>query len=213
MTNTTELLSSINNTYGYVLMALLTIAGLYFSIRTMVVQIRHLPEMMRTLVEQPETSSDGKKGISAFRAFTVSAASRVGTGNIVGVAVAIALGGPGAIFWMWLLAIIGGATAFVESTLGQLYKVKDKATGAFRGGPAYYLERGLGRRWLALLFVVAITFTYGFVFNMVQANSITETTSQAIAPLVDNPATMKWVNLELALVVAALTAAVIFGGI
>lgn len=213
MKNATELLGSINNTYGYVLMALLAIAGLYFSIRTVVVQIRHLPDMMRALVEQPEKSADGKKGISAFRAFTVSAASRVGTGNIVGVAVAIALGGPGAIFWMWLLAIIGGATAFVESTLGQLYKVRDKATGAFRGGPAYYIERGLGKRWLALLFVVAITFTYGFVFNMVQSNSITKTTSQALAPLVDNSANMKWVNLGLALALAALTAAVIFGGI
>ena len=125
MKNATELLGSINNIYGYVLMALLAIAGLYFSIRTVVVQIRHLPEMMRTLVEQPEKQEGGKKGISAFRAFTVSAASRVGTGNIVGVAVAIALGGPGAIFWMWLFAIVGGATAFVESTLGQLYKVKD----------------------------------------------------------------------------------------
>lgn len=213
MKNATELLGSINNIYGYVLMALLAIAGLYFSIRTVVVQIRHLPEMMRTLVEQPEKQEGGKKGISAFRAFTVSAASRVGTGNIVGVAVAIALGGPGAIFWMWLFAIVGGATAFVESTLGQLYKVKDKATGAFRGGPAYYIEKGLEKRWLAILFVIAITFTYGFVFNMVQANSITETTSQALKPLIHNSDNMKWVNLALALVISALTAAVIFGGI
>ena len=117
---------------------LLIAAGVYFAIRTILVQIRMVPDMLRSVVEKPVKDRDEEYGgISAFQAFTISAASRVGTGNIAGVAVAITLGGPGAVFWMWMIAIIGGATAFVESTLAQLWKTKD-ADGNYHGGPAYY---------------------------------------------------------------------------
>ncbi len=119
-----------------------------------------------------------EKGISAFRAFSISAASRVGTGNIAGVAIAISIGGPGALFWMWAMALIGASTAFVESTLAQLYKVRDK--GAFRGGPAYYMQYGLGKRWMGMIFAVIITITYGFVFNAVQTNSIVDAVSSSV---------------------------------
>lgn len=138
MSHLTELVAEINDVYWYGVIALLVFAGLYFSVTTRLVQLRMLPEMFRTIGEKPADIDDGKKGISAFRAFTISAASRVGTGNVAGVAIAITVGGPGAVFWMWLIAIIGGATSFIESTLGQLYKVKGK--DSYIGGPAYYIR-------------------------------------------------------------------------
>ena len=108
-----------------------------------------LPEMFRALTEKPETLSSGEKGISPFQAFAISAGSRVGTGNIAGVATAIVLGGPGAVFWMWVIAFIGAASAFMEATLAQVYKVHDKE-GGFRGGPAYYITKGLNQNGLEL---------------------------------------------------------------
>ncbi|MFC4370681.1 alanine/glycine:cation symporter family protein [Citricoccus nitrophenolicus] len=192
-----------NDRYWYLVIALLVIAGLYFTIRTFAVQIRFLPEMFRSVVEKPG-GDDAEQGVSAFRAFTVSAASRVGTGNIAGVALAISLGGPGAVFWMWLLALMGGATAFVESSLAQLYKVRGK--DGFVGGPAYYIRHALRQPWLATLFAVIITVTYGFVFNAVQSNSI----SDSLQANVGESTTAAVVT---GAVVAALTAAVIFGGI
>ncbi len=200
----------LNDKYGYVLIVLLVGAGVYFGFRTAVVQVRMLPEMARTLRERPvATEGPGPGQISAFRAFCISAASRVGTGNVAGVAVAITVGGPGAVFWMWLLAVIGGATAFVESTLGQLYKVRDGRD--YRGGPAYYLSRGIKNRRagmaMAFVFAVAITFTYGFVFNAVQSNSITNAFDLAAGS--DDG----WIPPVVGVALAVLSALVIFGGV
>src|SRR5699024_4073044 len=147
-------------------------AGLNFSVTTLIVQIRMFPEMLRTITEKPSEIDSGRKGISAFRAFTISAASRVGTGNVAGVAIAITVGGPGAVFWMWLIAIIGDAIAFIASTLGQLYNVRGK--DSYLSGPVYYIRDGLGWMPLALAFAVIITVIYGFVSNAVQANSISD---------------------------------------
>ena len=207
MESATSAVTAWNDKYWLFMIALLVATGLYFCARTILVQIRYLPEMFRAIVEKPSDISEGVKGISSFKAFTISAASRVGTGNVAGVAVAISTGGPGAVFWMWLLAIIGGATSFVESTLAQLYKVKDK--DSYRGGPAYYITRGLGEkwRWLAILFALAITVTYGFVFNAVQSNSITAAVAESTGN--DSPS-MKTI---IGLVLAAATGLVIFGGV
>ena len=157
MEQATDWVNAWNDKYWLFMILLLSGAGLYFCWRTIVVQLRYIPEMFKAIAEKPSDISEGVKGISAFKAFTISAASRVGTGNVAGVAVAITTGGPGAVFWMWLLAAIGGATSFVESTLAQLYKVRDK--DSYRGGPAYYITKGLGEnwRWIASLFVIAIT--------------------------------------------------------
>ncbi len=207
MESATSAVTAWNDKYWLFMIGLLILAGLYFCIRTIVVQIRYVPDMFRAIAEKPSDISEGVKGISSFKAFTISAASRVGTGNVAGVAVAISTGGPGAVFWMWLLAIVGGATSFVESTLAQLYKVKDRES--YRGGPAYYITRGLGEkfRWLAILFALAITITYGFVFNAVQSNSITA----AVAESTGNDSS----NLKviIGLVLAAATGAIIFGGV
>lgn len=165
-------IDGVDTVSSYVLVAVLIPTGLYFTIRTGVVQLRLLPEMFRTLTESGGRDAEGNRNISPFRAFSISAASRVGTANIAGVALAISLGGPGAIFWMWLTAIVGGATAFAESALGQLYKVKDGP--AFRGGPAYYIRHGLNMKWLGLIFAVIVAITYGIVFNTVQSNSIVD---------------------------------------
>ena len=123
--------------YTYILLILLVVTGVYFTIRTKCVQIRYLKDMFRQVTEKKHV--DGEKSISSFQALMVSTASRVGTGNIAGVATAIALGGPGAVFWMWLMAIVGAASAFIESTLAQIWKIRGKE-GEFRGGPAYYLS-------------------------------------------------------------------------
>ncbi|MGO2028172.1 MAG: alanine:cation symporter family protein, partial [Brevibacterium aurantiacum] len=160
-------LNGIDSVSSYVLVAVLIPTGLYFTIRTGVIQVRMLPEMFRTLAEPGGRDSEGNKNISPFRAFSISAASRVGTANIAGVALAISLGGPGAVFWMWLTAVVGGATAFAESALGQVYKMKDGPN--FRGGPAYYIRHGMNMKWLGLVFAVIVAITYGIVFNTVQS--------------------------------------------
>ncbi|MFC4602270.1 alanine/glycine:cation symporter family protein [Rhodococcus kronopolitis] len=205
MDRATELVTEVNDKFWYLIIALLVVLGLYFSWRTRFVQVRMFREMLRVITDKPDDLPDGNPGISAFRAFSISAASRVGTGNIAGVAIAISIGGPGAVFWMWMMAIIGGATSFVESTLGQLYKVPDK--DSFRGGPAYYMQYGLGRRWMGVLFAVIITVTYGFVFVAVQSNSIADAVSTSVGGHEDT------VKMAVGIVVALLTAAVIFGGV
>lgn len=184
------------------LIGLLLTAGIFFTISSKFVQLRWLPEMIRAVLEKPETLEDGKKGISPFQAFAISAGSRVGTGNIAGVATAIVLGGPGAVFWMWLIALIGAASAFIESTLAQVYKVPDKE-GGFRGGPAYYITKGLNQKWLGIVFAILITVTFAFVFNTVQSNTIAESlkTQYNISPSVTG------------IILAALTAIIIFGGV
>ena len=201
---------TVNDNLWTVVPWLLIAAGLYFGIRTILVQIRMLPDMLRSVMEKPgipgKDKDDEYGGISAFQAFTISAASRVGTGNIAGVAVAITLGGPGAVFWMWMIAVIGGATAFVESTLAQLWKTKD-AHGNYHGGPAYYMTRGLNAKWLAFIFAVFISITYGFVYNAIQTNSIVEAVGGSLERD-DN--TFKMV---VGGILALLTALVIFGGV
>lgn len=162
--------------WTYVMIGLLLGAALFFTIYLKGVQFTMIPLMIKLLFESsknhenPDDPIAKKKTISSFQAFTVSLASRVGTGNIAGVAIAIAIGGPGAIFWMWVVAVIGSANAFVESTLAQLFKVRDK--DAFRGGPAYYIMKGLHKKWWAITFAVLITLTFGLAFNTVQSNTI-----------------------------------------
>ena len=139
--------------YTYILLLLLVVVGVYFTIRTKAVQLRYLKDMFSQLTEKKHV--EGERSISSFQALMVSTASRVGTGNIAGVATAIATGGPGAVFWIGLMAIVGAASAFVESTLAQIWKVRGKE-GEFRGGPAYYIEQALGKRWLGILFAVLL---------------------------------------------------------
>ncbi|GGK17792.1 transporter [Parabacteroides faecis] len=144
--------------------------AVWFTFKTRFVQFRMIKEMIKLLGDSAGKSKNGEKHISSFQAFAVSLASRVGTGNLAGVATAIAVGGPGAVFWMWIIALLGASSAFVESTLAQLYKRKGK--DSFIGGPAYYMERGLGLRWMGVLFAVLISITFGFAFNSVQSNTI-----------------------------------------
>ena len=183
--------------WTYILIGLLMGLGLYFTIRTKFVQVRLFGEMFRVITEK----KDGDSGISAFQAFTISTASRGGTGKITGVALAIAIGGPGAVFWMWMVAIIGMATAFIESTLAQVYKVRDGEQ--FRGGPAYYMEKALGNRKLGIVFAILLTLAFGFIFNSVQSNTI----AQSFEDVFNIP---DW-SVGLGLVL--LTAVIIFGGV
>ncbi|MCZ9292071.1 alanine/glycine:cation symporter family protein [Corynebacterium lehmanniae] len=212
-TATTFVEDSLNGVLWNIVPVFLIAAGVYFGFRTLFVQIRLIPDMLKAVAETPKGKDrEGRDldeeygGVSAFKAFTISAASRVGTGNIAGVALAISIGGPGAVFWMWLLALLGGATAFVESTLAQLWKTKD-AEGNYHGGPAYYMTRGLGWRPLAVLFSAFLALTYGFVYNAIQTNSITA----AIETSVGNDSAL--VKSAVAGVLAILTALVIFGGV
>ncbi|WP_410870969.1 alanine/glycine:cation symporter family protein [Nocardia sp. A7] len=194
--------------WNWLLIPLVLVAGLYFTVRSGVVQVRMLPEMFRVVTEKGPTASDGKKSVSAFGAFSISAAARVGTGNIAGVATAISVGGPGAVFWMWAMATIGAASAFVESTLAQLYKRRESEPGTFRGGPAYYMEHGLRRRWQGLAFAVIITVTFGFVFNAVQANTIVATSRVSLSELDGD-----WYAPLVGLGLVVLLGLVIFGGV
>ncbi|MDS9466550.1 sodium:alanine symporter family protein [Paracoccus sp. MBLB3053] len=185
--------------WGYVLIYGLLAVGIFFTIRLGFIQIRHFGEMFRCVLG---SRAGDKDGISPFQALTISLASRVGTGNIAGVAVAITLGGPGAIFWMWMVALVGMATAYSESTLAQLYKDHGPG-GMYRGGPAYYIQKGLGQGWLAAIFAVALILAFGLIFNAVQSNSIAEAVSGAFG-----------VNKAIVgIVIAALTGIIIFGGI
>ena len=185
--------------YTYVLIYLLVGAGIYFTWKTKAVQVRYFGRMIKQIFR---SRSDSEGGISSFQAFCVGLASRVGTGNIAGVAIALTLGGPGAIFWMWVVAALGMATAFIEATLAQLFKVRSE-DGSFRGGPAFYIQRGLNSRAGGVLFAVLLIFTFGVAFNMVQANAISDVlgSSREIPP--------EWTGL----VLMVLTAPVLFGGV
>ncbi len=166
-------ISQVNNVlWSYVLIVLLIGSGLFFTFKTKFVQIRFLKEMFRLLTDTAGTKMEGKR-ISSFQAFCVSTASRVGVGNIAGIAIAVVTGGPGAIFWMWIIAILGSATGFVESTLAQIYKVPHKSEkGIFLGGPAYYIKNALHSPFMSVFFAILISVTYGLIFNSVQANTI-----------------------------------------
>ena len=188
----------------YVMVAGLLAAALIFTVLTRGVQFRMVGEMFRLLLTSGRKSGsvDAKhSSVTSFQAFAISIASRVGTGNMAGVATAIAIGGPGAIFWMWITAILGASSAFVESTLAQLFKIKGKES--FMGGPAYYIQKGIGKRWWAVLFAILITLTFGFAFNTVQSNTI----ASAYEAVFDFP--REWMGVILSL----LTLLIIFGGI
>ena len=186
--------------YTYILVILLVFVGIYFSVRTKFVQVRYIKDMFTQLTEKKHIP--GQKSISSFQALMVSTASRVGTGNIAGVATAIATGGPGAVVWMWIMCIVGAASAFIESTLAQIWKIRGK-DGEFRGGPAYYISKGLGSHKLAVFFSVSIIIALGCIGNMVQSNSIADAFKTAfdVPPLV------------MGLIIAACGAFVFFGGI
>ena len=207
-----ELITSINDAiWGYVLVFVLVGCGLWFTWRTRFVQFRMVGEMIRLLtdsaIDTVETqvkeneSKSNRKHISSFQAFAVSVATRVGTGNLAGVASAIAIGGPGAVFWMWIIALIGSATAFVESTLAQLFKQKHK--DSFIGGPAYYIQRGLHQRWMAVLFAILITCQFGLSNNSIQSNTICGAMQEAFG----------WSPLWVGAVIAAVSLFIVFGGI
>ena len=186
--------------WSKVLIIMLIVLGIYFTFRTNFVQFRFFCEMFRLL-------GDGAKGekkegaVSSFQAFCISTASRVGTGNIAGIAMAVVAGGPGSVFWMWLIALIGSASSFVESTLAQIFKIKDGE--GFRGGPAYYMEQGLKNRTMGIVFSILITICFGFIFNAVQSNTITAAFNNAFG--MD--------RLVLGLILATLTGIIIFGGV
>ncbi|MCR2784835.1 MULTISPECIES: alanine/glycine:cation symporter family protein [unclassified Microbacterium] len=192
--------------WTWVVLPVLAVLGVYFTVRSGVVQFRMIPEMFRTLTDRTPRAEDGTpQSVSAFQAFTLSAASRVGVGNIAGVGTAIAIGGPGAVFWMWTMAFIGGASSFVESTLGQLYKVRDK--DGFRGGPAYYMQHGLRARWMGILFAVILIVCFPFAFSSLQANTISATVSASFGGEVT------WIPWVVGAVLATLTGLIVFGGL
>ena len=197
-----ELVGTVNNfLWTYILIAALILLGLWFTYKTKFVQIRCIPEMFR-LIGEGVGSLPREGHISTFQAFCVSTASRVGVGNIAGIAIAVVLGGPGAVFWMWVIATIGAASGFVESTLAQIYKVK-RPQGGFAGGPAYYIRNVIGSPFFAGLFAVLISVTYGLIFNSVQANTmaLSVQTSWGVS------------TFATGLTVAVLTALIIFGGL
>ena len=196
-----------DNLWTWIVLPVVVLLGIYFTVRSGVVQFRLIPEMFRTLTDKTPRGEDGRpQSVSAFQAFTISAASRVGVGNIAGVGTAIALGGPGAVFWMWLMAFVGGASSFIESSLAQLFKVRD--SDGFRGGPAYYMERGLKARWMGILFAVILIVCFPFAFSSLQANTITATVSATMGG--EDLAWLPWV---IGIAVALLTALVVFGGV
>lgn len=166
-----KIVSLINDNISYVLIVALILGGLYFTFRTKFVQFRLFGEQIRSVTEKPK----GKNSVSSFQALMVSTASRVGTGNIIGVSTALCLGGFGSVFWMWLIAIIGASSAFIESTLAQIYKKKG-IDGCY-GGPAYYIQTALKKRWLAIIFSVILILTYGVGFNMLASYNLQSTFS------------------------------------
>tara|TARA_Y100000588_G_scaffold191463_2_gene205443 strand:- start:8913 stop:10253 length:1341 start_codon:yes stop_codon:yes gene_type:complete len=178
---------------------MLLACGIWFTVKLGGVQLRHFGHMF-SLLKGSNTSS--KDGISSFQALCTSLSARVGTGNLAGVAVAISLGGAGAIFWMWMIALLGMATGFAESVLGQLYKVRDE-NGEFRGGPAYYIKQGLNKTWLAVAFSLCLFFGYGFVFSAVQANTITDALNNAYS----------FPSEYVGLAIIALAALIVVGGL
>lgn len=184
--------------WGYILVYLLLGAGLFFTVMTRGMQFRLFGHMARVTV----SARGAGEGVSSFQAFATSMAARLGTGNLAGVAIALWVGGPGAIFWMWVTALVGFATAFVESSIAQLYKHTNE-DGVFRGGPAYYIERGLGWRWLGALFAVFLIIAYGLAFNAAQSNTIAQAMNGAFG-------IPHWAT---GLVLVALVALVIFGGL
>ena len=191
--------------WSYVLIALLILSGLLYTIRTGFAQGRLLGDMVALITGKLSSLRDGEKKVAGqvtgFQAFCIAVASHVGTGNLAGVAIAVAVGGPGALFWMWVIALLGAATSLIENTLAQTYKVKEG--NGFRGGPSYYMEKALGQKTLGYIFSVIVIVTFAFVFNTVQANTI----AQAFETSFNMSSAVAGVIL------AALTALIIFGGL
>ncbi len=204
-----SIVNALNNVLWskYVLIPLLLGAGLFFTIRTGFVQLSLLPEMIRSISGKDSAKVDSKKAISSFEAFAVGLASRVGTGNLAGVAIAIVLGGPGAVFWMWVVAVLGAASAFIESTLAQLYKVKDEEVN-FKGGPAYYMRDGLNAKWMGVAFAISISISFGLIFNAVQANTIVNATAKTLGTTTDN----RMVTVTVGIILALITGVILFSG-
>lgn len=202
METITQWLTSVNDVlWTYVIIVMLLGCAIWFTFKSRFVQFRMIKEMVRLLGDSTHKNSGNKEHISSFQAFTVSLASRVGTGNLAGVATAITIGGPGAVFWMWTIALLGSCSAFVESTLAQLYKVKGESS--YVGGPAYYMKKGLKQPWMGVLFAILIIFTFAFSFNTVQSNTICAAFEQAFQV---SPTTM-------GIILTVLTLLIIFGGI
>lgn len=167
----TQLIGNVNDVIlTYILIIMLLGCAFWFTYKTKFVQFRMIGEMVRLLGDSTGKTEGREHHISSFQAFAISIASRVGTGNLAGVATAITLGGPGAVFWMWVIALFGASSAFIESTLAQLYKVHGH--NSFVGGPAYYMKKGLKQPWMGILFAFLLIFTFGFAFNSVQSNTI-----------------------------------------
>ena len=197
-----DFILSINDfIWTYILIAMLIAIGVYFTFKTKFVQFTNFKEMFKLLGEGTNSKEKSKGQVSSFQAFCIGTASRVGTGNLAGVASAIAIGGPGAVFWMWLIALIGSASAFIESTLAQIYKVKDG--DSFRGGPAYYMEKGLKKKWMGVTFSVLIIMCFGFAFNSVQSNTIATAFNS----------TFNANKLIIGIILTVLTLIIIFGGV
>ena len=179
---------------------------MFFTIRTKGAQFRLFLDGLKSVMEPAGEQKEGEeRKVSSFQALMISTASRVGTGNIAGIATAIAAGGPGAVFWMWLMALIGGASAFIESTLAQVYKIKDN--GQFRGGPSYYMERALGKRWMGVLFSVLLILCFAYGFNGLQSYNM----SSALEYYIPNYSETIW-PMVLGIILAAVTGLVIWGG-
>lgn len=210
-----EVINSLNDfLWNYIVVTMLAGSAIYFTMRTRGLQFRMIGDMLKVLFnisivkdikkEDMPASSSGKAGIKnigSFQAFAVSLSSRVGTGNLAGVASAIFVGGPGAVFWMWVMALLGSSTAFVEATLAQLYKRKSSV--AYYGGPAYYMETGLGKRWMGVLFAIMITVTFGMANQLVQSTTLCDAVADAFV----------WDKAIVGAVVAAATLAIVFGGV
>jgi len=196
--------------WSYWLVGLCLGAGLMFSILTRFLQVRHFRHMLQLLF----SSKESEKGISSFQALAVSLSGRVGTGNIAGVAAAIGFGGPGAVFWMWVVAFLGAATAYVEAALGQIYKEEDE--GQYRGGPAFYIEKAMGQKWYAWLFAIATIFATGLLLPTVQANAISTSAEIAFGTngsLETFLGTISYTKLSAAIVVVSIFGFIIFGGV
>lgn len=202
METITQWLTSVNDVlWTYIIIVMLLGCAFWFTFKTRFVQFRMLKEMIRLLGDSTSKSSGNEEHISSFQAFMVSLASRIGTGNLAGVATAITVGGPGAVFWMWVIALFGSCSAFIESTLAQLYKVKGQSS--YIGGPAYYMKKGLKQPWMGVLFAILIIFTFAFAFNTVQSNTICAAFEQAF----------QTDHTLMGIILTVLTLLIIFGGI
>ena len=202
METITQWITSINDVlWTYILVIMLLGCAVWFTLKTRFVQFRMFKEMVRLLGDSTSKAEGKEHHISSFQAFAVSLASRVGTGNLAGVATAITVGGPGAVFWMWIIALLGSSSAFIESTLAQLYKVKGKSS--YIGGPAYYMKKGLKQPWMGVLFAILIIFTFAFAFNTVQSNTICAAFEQAF----------QFDHATMGIILTVFTLMIIFGGI